>query len=361
LATLRLRDRDAIVTKEGLIFRVFGYSHPPNAYICDVEYAPAIIFKSTDPKAFRNKGQKVFCKFYGDEGWNFIQSRVPQYMILHEMLGRKVVGVNYSNILKVQKPEVKFEKLVNTEPKDSLITAMRDLLEVITERSGLSVEDFGVFGSLLHGFHNPKFSDIDLIIYGRRNTSKLCETLQELYETDSSPLRNEFETDHTIRKKNWRFQNLSPLEYLQHQQRKLIYGLFNDQKSGRIMKTELEPVKNWREISNEYDPETRILQKGWTRMLACVTGDNDAPFIPSIYEIEPLSVLQGAKEALEVKRIVSYMEEFRMQALRDETVYVEGNLEEVTTPKGSFYQIALTYCPRYYEQVLKTARNNKAL
>jgi hypothetical protein len=49
------------------------------------------------------------------------------------------------------------------------------------------------------------------------------------------------------------------------------------------------------------------------------------------------------------------MEEFRMQARKNETVYVEGNLEEVITQKRSFYQIALTYCPRYYEQVLKVA------
>ena len=28
MATLDLRDRDAIQTEEGLIFRVFGYSHP---------------------------------------------------------------------------------------------------------------------------------------------------------------------------------------------------------------------------------------------------------------------------------------------------------------------------------------------
>ena len=49
----------------------------------------------------------------------------------------------------------------------------------------------------------------------------------------------------------------------------------------------------------------------------------------------------------------SYMEEFRQQAKKDETVIVEGNLEEVVSPKGSFHQVTLTYCPRYYEQVLK--------
>jgi hypothetical protein len=361
LPTLRLRDRDAIITKEGLIFRVFGYSHPPEAYICDVEYSPATIFKSTDPKALRNKGQNVFYKFYADEGWNFVQSRTPQYMIPHEMLRRKIVGVNYNNILEVRKPEVEFKKLVSAEPKDELLKTMQDVQEVITQLSGLSIEDFGVFGSLLHGFHNPKFSDIDLIIYGRKNSAKLCETLRELYRKDSSPLRNEFETDQAIAKKNWRFQNFSLEEYVWHQKRKLMYALFNDEKSGRMIKTEFEPVRNWNEINNEYNAETKISSRGWTGMLACVTEDSDTLFTPSVYSIEPLKVFEGIREALEVSRIVSYMEEFRMQALRDETVYVEGNLEEVTTPKGSFYQIALTYCPRYYEQVLKTTRNNKAL
>jgi hypothetical protein len=47
------------------------------------------------------------------------------------------------------------------------------------------------------------------------------------------------------------------------------------------------------------------------------------------------------------------MEEFRLQAQKDEVVIVEGNLEEVVSPKESFHQVTLTYCPRYYEQVLK--------
>jgi hypothetical protein len=42
-----------------------------------------------------------------------------------------------------------------------------------------------------------------------------------------------------------------------------------------------------------------------------------------------------------------------MQAKQGEIVDVRGNLEEVSAPSGNFFQIALTYCPRYYEQVLK--------
>ncbi len=353
MATLKLRDRDGITTKEGLIFRVFGYSHPPESFVCDVEYASSEIFKSNNPKAPRGSGRNAFYKFYEDEGWKFIQRRFPQYMIFHEMLGKKMVGVNRNDIFEVRKPDVVLRNLVGANGNDDLLAAMRNLLNIVLESSDLHLEDFGVFGSLLHGFHHPKYSDIDLIIYGERNLVKLRETLGELYESGFSRLTNEFETDQTIRGKDWRFKNLSPDEYLWHQRRKLIYALFEDSKTGRTIKTEFEPVKDWKEIDNEYDSKTRLVPRGWTRMLAKVTEDNDAPFIPSIYNIEPLEILEGQREASEAKRVFSYVEEFRMQAKKGETVDVRGNLEEVITPSGNFLQVTLTYCPRYYEQVLK--------
>lgn len=353
MAALRLRDRDAIITPEGLIFRVFGYSHPSNAYICDAEYAPAEIFKSDNPKAFRSKGQQVFYKFYEDEGWRFIQNSFPKYMIFHEMLHKKVVGIDHNQVAEARKPGEKLKRLIEKDPEDELVAALQDVLEFATQDSGLSSKDFGVFGSMLHGFHHPKFSDIDLIIYGGENTVKLRETLQELYSTDSSLLTNEFETDESIRRKQWRFRNFSPKEFVWHQRRKMIYAVFKNKGSGRVVKTEFEPVKRWDEISNAYDSGARILQKGWIKMFARVIEDQDAPFIPSVYGVEPLKVLSGSEGGIDATRVISYMEEFRMQARNDETVHVEGNLEEVTTSKGSFHQIVLTYCPRYYEQVLK--------
>jgi predicted nucleotidyltransferase len=354
LAPLKLRDRDAIVTKEGLIFRVFGYTHPRNAYICDVEYAPDTIFKSDNPKALRNDGNRVFYKFYEDEGWKFVKSSFPQYMILHRMLGKKVLGVNNRDILEVRKPEAKLNRLFETEPKDDLVEAMKDTVKFTMHHSGLTLADFGVFGSMLHGFHHPRFSDIDLIVYGREKAAKLREALNDLYGDRSSPLKNEFGTGQVLTGKQWRFKNLSPQEFVWHQRRKLIYAQFKGQKDGRVIKTEFEPVKEWREIKNEYYSGAKIVQQGWVKTLARITEDVDAPFMPSIYGIEPSKILEGSREAINARRIVSYMEEFRMQALKGETVYVEGNLESVTIHSGGFFQIALTYCPRYYEQVLKS-------
>ncbi|MGD8566253.1 MAG: nucleotidyltransferase domain-containing protein [Candidatus Bathyarchaeota archaeon] len=354
MAIVRLRDRDSIITEEGLIFRVFGYSHPSNAYFCDAEYARSDIFKSRNPKAFRNRKNKTFYKFYEDEGWRYVQKYFPQHMISHEMVGKKVVGVTVQNIHKVRNPNKILQKLKRTESKDTLVRALQHVLRIVIQHSNLSMKDFGVFGSILHGFHHSKFSDIDLTIYGSKNLDKLLETLKELYKEEYSFFRNEFDTNYAIQGKLWKFMNYGPDEYLQHQKRKMIYALFNDKKSGRVIKVEFEPIKSSEEVRSQYNRKTKVQNKGWTKMYAKIVEDQDSPFIPSIYGIEPLNVLEGQKGASEVKRVISYIEEFRMQSCLNEIVYVEGNLEKVVNPKGDFHQIALTYCPRYYEQVLKS-------
>jgi len=358
LVPLKLRDRDAIRSREGLIFRVFGYSHPPQAFICDAEYASARVFTSNDPRAPRNGGNQLFYKFYNDEGWKFVSSKFPQYTVFHEMLGQRVVGIKQSDIAEVRKPEERLRVLVEAEAKDELQDAMQRVLNIVLQRSGLSTANFGVFGSMLHGFHHPKFSDIDLIVYGIKENAKIRETLQTLYADEHSGFKNEFEPDKAMECKQWRLKNYTVKEFIWHQKRKLIYGLFDDAKSGRTIKAEFEPVKAWSEIVSEYDSKARILRKGWVKINAGVTADSEAPFIPSVYGIKPLTVLSGTRDALEAVRVISYMEEFRAQAQKDETVCVEGNLEEVVTPNDDFHQIALTYCPRYYEQVLKVAASN---
>ncbi|XES76176.1 MAG: nucleotidyltransferase domain-containing protein [Candidatus Bathyarchaeia archaeon] len=356
-AIKKLRDRDGVLTKEGLIFRVFGYSHPRGAYICDAEYASADIFHSKDKRALRNGGTsgKVFYKFYDDEGWKFVFKNYPQYTLDHKMLGVKVVGIKKGDIAEARMPQRRLQVLAAEGSPDDLVAATQRVLEISLKCSGLTIKDFGVFGSMLHGFHHPDYSDIDLLVYGGKEIAKVREVLGDLYSDGLSGFRNEFSTSAAMDGKKWRFKNLSVREFLWHQKRKLIYGLYDDRQSGRTIKAEFEPVKSWEEINSEYNSKTKIVRKGWVNLKARVTEDADAPYIPSVYGIEPLNVLSGSKKALEAVRVVSYMEEFRLQAHKDETIIVQGSLEEVQSENGSFYQVTLTYCPRYYEQVLKVA------
>ena len=125
---LKLRDRDAIETAEGLIFRVFGYSHPPSAYICDAEYASSKIFPSTDPRAPRTGKDKLYYKFYNDEGMKLVAKKYPQYMVFHEMLGLNLVGVKDDAIAEARKPEVRLQALLEAGPTDELLAAMERVL-----------------------------------------------------------------------------------------------------------------------------------------------------------------------------------------------------------------------------------------
>ena len=355
MASLALRDRDGVITKEGIIFRVFGYSHPASEHVCDAEYASERIFTSYDPRAPRKGSEGVFYKFYNDEGWKFVLNKYPQYNVFHEMLGQNIIGLNKKCIIEARKPEKRLQKLISRPPNDELVDAMQRVLEEVLSRSGLSATDFGVFGSLLHNFYHPKLSDIDLIVYGMRANCKTRAALNTLYSDNHSSFRNEFENASAMEGKRWLFKNFTVNEFLWHQRRKQIYGLFYDFKTGRKIKAEFEPVKAWSEIKSEYDPKARILRKDWVRIKARIIEDEEAPFIPSIYGIEPLEVLSGDQRAIEAVRVISYMEEFRQQAQKDEIVVVEGNLEEVVSPNSNWHQIALTYCPRYYEQMLKVA------
>ena len=109
--------------------------------------------------------------------------------------------------------------------------------------SGLQTENFGVFGSMLHGFHHRKYSDIDLIVYGKNENAKMRETLAALYADEQFGFRNEFQSDKAM-DKDWRFQNFTVPNFIWHQRRKQIYRLIDNRPVQRQNnQSRVEPVK----------------------------------------------------------------------------------------------------------------------
>ena len=99
----------------------------------------------------------------------------------------------------------------------------------------------------------------------------------------------------------------------------------------RKVNVEFEAVKTNDEAHNEYEETVRIEKEGWIKATARVIDDSDSYFMPSIYKIELDKVLDGPK-AKNVERIISFMEEFRMQCKEDDEIIVEGNLEKERYP-----------------------------
>ena len=352
---LRVRDKDAPVSREGIIFRVYGYDHPPNACVCDVEYAPETIYQAVEPKAVRTGLPVKYYKFYADGGLRFVQERYPQYQIFYEPLQRLLVGMKEDQIVELRKPDLKLAEILEEEPRDGLMKDLLTVLNLVLDHSKLKPSDFGVFGSLLHGFYSVKHSDLDYVIYGGSNVEELVEVLSDFYGDRDGALKNEFDFfDERAEQKNWRFENYTLKEYAWYERRKRIYALYDSKELGRRIKIEFEPVRAWNEIKNEYHPDTRITRAGWTRARAVIKDDRDSYFMPAIYPIEILEFVRGDK-ADNVERIITYVEEYKMQVKKGEEVIVEGMLEKVQTPRKTFHQITLTHIPgkKYYKQVLK--------
>jgi len=349
----RVRDRDAPISPEGIIFRAYGYKHPRESCICDVEYADSSIYQSEDPRAPRSSTTGKYYKFYADGGLNFVKEKFPQYLIFHEPLQRKLVGIKKSQMKELRRPDKKLNEILKLNPPDPLIEVLFDILELIKAHSQLIPSNFGIFGSILHDFYNLDYSDIDLIIYGRKNLAELRELLSDFYMDESFPISNEFDKPASqTTPGHWYFTNYSVKEYLKYQRVKRIYAVIKSKKIPRTVKIEFEPVKNWTEITEKYDTQTRIQPIGWVRAVGRILDDANGFFMEAGYPIEIEKILEGPKID-EITKILSYVEEFRGQLSTDDRFIVEGNLEKVTSPKNEYYQITLTYGPNYYKQMLK--------
>jgi predicted nucleotidyltransferase len=357
---LRLRDRDDIITEEGIIFRVLGYQHPQNGWITEPIYAPKSIFSSKNPRSPRGFPETTHYKFYEDEGMTWVWKNYPFYRVYNKPLQTELIGVKNNQIVKLAKTNDGLKELIEEQkPGDLLAQKTIEILEFIIDESGLKIDDFGIFGSLMHGFHHPDYSDIDFVIYGREGLSKLLYALNEIYEypeVGNIVLRNEFDEFYKtyIGQKNWCFTKMSLDEYIFHERRKLIWASYKDSsKMNREIKIEFEPIKDFSEIKDEYSITKRITSLGWIVVEGEIIEDKDAYFMPSIYDIEVKKTIEGKLPGNELERILSFVDEFRGQARVGDRVMVAGNLEKVEMTSKEFHQITLTYSDRYFDQVIK--------
>ncbi len=268
-------------------------------------------------------------------------------------MGLEMVGVKVEQLSGVMRPDERLKELLEEE-NDPLVETARDVLDLVLERSSLRLRDFGVFGSLAHGFYHPQYSDVDLIIYGVEQLKELRSTLVALYGEGS--MMNEFDTwTPDDPPQHWNFTEYDKAEYGGYQKRKLIYARFSSPKLGRTVNVEFEPVRRWDEITNEYPITERIEQLGRVEAVGEVLSDDEGGFMPSVYPVE-LHEVSCDIDPGSISRVVSYVKEYRLQLLAGETALIKGNLERVVTVDGEFHQIALSYGPDYFGQVLKALK-----
>ncbi|GAA4438829.1 hypothetical protein [Bremerella cremea] len=154
------RDKDYLLTNDGLIFNVLGDQHDDGHVTAGLKYA---------------HGDK-WLDSYAD-AVAFLQQSFPEYVD-----GRIRVPLN--KVEKHLKPLERTRQLLNEPtPSNPRLALAIDLLHILADHCEVPSSEVGITDSLLWGDGNEN-SDIDLVIYGSEVVTRFLSTSHELFQFD---------------------------------------------------------------------------------------------------------------------------------------------------------------------------------
>ncbi len=315
------RDRDFIQSKEGLFFCVVGQIHPPDRVISYIKYIPS-------ESGFWRNGEKKYSRIFEKytiphlmKTFDYLKKNYPHYMFYSPIDRITLTAVPHKYISKHFKPELKLIQLLQSKKLDSLQNKLIKFITFLKEISKLPSQSFGVTGSLLLDIHDSSFSDIDIIVYGIKESWTLKNTLTE--NSDSKLFMKRLEGKAL---KEWCIKktNQYPLEFddaLKLYEKKWNLGIFEDKW------VSIHPVKIENEIQKEYGQET-FTPCDQVTIKAVVADNSESIFLPSIYKISDVDFLKGNIRS-GITEVLSFESLYDSIADNGDQIEVKGKLEKV--------------------------------
>ena len=312
--TRRPKDRDFVETREGFFFCLVGYVHPPDRYLAYLKYTPAAAGKwARGPVAYRRE-----LPYYHVRNVQETVDRLAESH-RHYVWRDPATGLRFSFV--PRDAEARLQEILGA-PADSLEAEVRDLVSGLTAVSGVPAAAFGVTGSILLGLHNPAFSDIDLIVYGRAEVERVRATLGEAGGA-LAPLPPE-------RRAAWRRETaerfgLGPDEVAHLDARRWNYRLFR----GRYVS--IHPTRAEDEITEGYGDRPSS-PRGPATIEARVADVADAAFLPAVYKVADAKVADGPPAAID--EVVVFEALFAGMAEPGDRILARGQLEVDAAGRG---------------------------
>ena len=320
------RDRDFLQTREGFFFCVVGTIHPPERVISYIKYVPSAsgVWGKAD-----NKFSRILQKYTIPnllETFQYLEANYPHYLFHSPADNITITAVPHQNIKQHFKPEEKLAQLRQSS-LDSLQEKLLRFTRFLEETSGVSELSFGVTGSLLLDIHQPTFSDLDVTVYGLNDSWVLRNALNESRGSKSPMNRLEGEALKEWSAKKSENYPLTAAEASKIYGRKWNLGIFEDRW------VSIHPIKLESEVTEEYG-ENFNQPCGQVTIQAVVGENRDSIFLPAVYKIEDVKVLDGTQHC-EITELVSYESLYDSLAENGETIQAKGKLERVTAKETS--------------------------
>jgi len=328
-------DRDFIETPQGFMFCVVGPYHPDDRVIAYLKYVPSKSGLWKRSGQTFNRVMKAYTIPNLLETFKILEEKYPQYLFHSPHYNIRMTAVPLNCVKQHYKPEEKLAQLKNNEKLDILQQKAITLTETLSTESGVPIRNFGVTGSILLDMHNVNFSDIDLTVYGVKESWKLKEAMAEIYNANNEIRRFEGESLKTWCKSKVDKHPLELKDALKIYDKKWNIGIFNGTRFS------IHPVKMREEINEKYGDKT-FYPKGFVTIKAKVEDCSESIFLPAIYKISKAKILEG-KAVDPLLEVVSYESLYDSLAENGDEIIARGKLELVKDNRNGeeYYRILI--------------------
>lgn len=283
------RDRDFLETYEGMFFCVIGNVHPKDRVISYLKYVPSD-FGLWGRERKYSRILKSYTTLSVKEVLNFLKGSFPRYVCRLDHMSLEMITVPVDSIRMHFKPELRLRELYR-EPIEHLDVLERrtvELVDLLSEVSGIPIEYFGVTGSILLKIHNPSFSDVDLTVYGRGSASKIRSALIELKKNGVVQWLSNEEFDKWVFSKAKQY-GLSLKDAWEICRRVWSRGIYAGTEFS------VHPVKIEEDSSEQYGDFIYKPTGDLVKVKATVVDVSDSYFMPAVYKLSNVEFLSGPK------------------------------------------------------------------
>lgn len=310
------KDRDFVETREGFFFCLVGYLHPPGRYTAYLKYAPAATGRWLRGQVFYRRELPYYHVRNVLDTVDALEREHPEYVWTDPAQGLRFSFVPERAVIRYYRPEARLAEIARGAA-DQLEEAVGRLVGLLTAGAGVRPEAFGVTGSILLGLHNPAFSDIDLIVYGREPALRVKAALERLR---GGPVR-ELDPD---RRRQWESETarrfaLDAAHAAELSARRWNYFLFEDRY------VSVHPVRADEEIREAYG-DRRYRPVGGATIEATVLDARDSLFLPAVYRLTDVAFKEGGP--FPVEELVSFEGLYGQIAEAGDRILASGQVEE---------------------------------
>lgn len=319
-----LPETTLIDTTDGLQFKVYANDHPDGFVIARPKYIPQDNVKPHGLKS-RFLFSKAMTRFNPFANASRLKKYLagfkkayPHYFYWSPTHKSWFFAVPIKKIQKIHDAKAGLQELlkVNKKDLDPYLSLVHELI-MFLKKSGVSVKNLGITNSTLLGNYTFGKSDIDIVVFGKKNGWKIHEFL----EKNKHPLMQ------WKKKKEWekyyddhKLPGLGKKEFVFHNMRKRNEGLFGKHVF-TIFCVEKKQERWTRWGTEKYQP------LGVATVQGVISDDYNSIVRPASYGIKNSGVTQ----------IVTYALPFMTQAKRGEKIEAKGLLEKVVPRRGKPY------------------------